>query len=34
VQVEPLRQRKSSWIVDICHVRPIASRACTLIFGP
>ena len=25
---------KSTWIVDICHVRPIASRACTEIFGP
>ena len=25
---------KSTWIVDICQVRPIASRACTEIFGP
>jgi len=25
---------KSSWMVDICQVRPIASRACTEIFGP
>ena len=25
---------KSYWIVDICQVRPIASRACTEIFGP
>jgi len=25
---------KSSWMVDICHVRPIASLACTEIFGP
>ena len=25
---------KSSWMVDICHVRPIASRACTEILGP
>ena len=25
---------KSSWMVDICHVRPMASRACTEIFGP
>ena len=25
---------KSYWTVDICQVRPIASRACTEIFGP
>ena len=25
---------KSTWIVETCHVRPIASRACTEIFGP
>ena len=25
---------KSTWIVDICQVRPIASFACTEIFGP
>ena len=25
---------KSTWIVDICQVRPIASLACTEIFGP
>ena len=25
---------KSYWMVDICQVRPIASRACTEIFGP
>ena len=25
---------KSYWIVDICQVRPIASRAWTEIFGP
>ena len=25
---------KSYWIVDICQVRPIASLACTEIFGP
>jgi hypothetical protein len=25
---------KSTWIVDICQVRPMASLACTLIFGP
>jgi hypothetical protein len=25
---------KSYWIVDICQVRPIASRHCTEIFGP
>ena len=25
---------KSSWIVEICQVRPIASLACTEIFGP
>ncbi|GAA3422373.1 hypothetical protein GCM10018952_73160 [Streptosporangium vulgare] len=25
---------KSSWIVDICQVLPIASRAWTEIFGP
>ena len=26
--------KKSSWIVDICQVRPMASRAWTEIFGP
>ena len=25
---------KSYWMVDICQVRPIASRHCTEIFGP
>ena len=25
---------KSYWTVDICQVRPMASRACTEIFGP
>ena len=25
---------RSTWIVDICQVRPMASRACTEIFGP
>ena len=25
---------KSSWTVDICQVRPMASRACTEILGP
>ena len=25
---------KSYWMVDICHVRPMASLACTEIFGP
>ena len=25
---------KSTWMVDICQVRPIASLACTEIFGP
>ena len=25
---------KSYWMVDICQVRPIASRACTEILGP
>ena len=25
---------KSSWMVDICHARPMASRAWTEIFGP
>jgi hypothetical protein len=25
---------KSTWMVDICQVRPMASRACTEIFGP
>jgi hypothetical protein len=25
---------KSTWMVDSCHVRPMASRACTEILGP
>ena len=25
---------KSTWMVDSCQVRPIASLACTEIFGP
>ena len=31
---KPLGWLKSYWMVDICQVRPIASRACTEIFGP
>ena len=31
---KPLGWLKSYWIVDICQVRPMASRACTEIFGP
>ena len=34
MQVEALRQLVSTWIVDICQVRPIASLACTEILGP
>ena len=25
---------KSYWMVDICQLRPMASRICTEIFGP
>ena len=25
---------KSSWMVETCQVRPMASQACTEIFGP
>ena len=31
---KPLGWLKSYWMVDICQVRPMASLACTEIFGP
>ena len=34
LQVEALRRLKSNWIVDSCHVRPMASRTSMSIFGP
>ena len=33
LQVERSGSIRSTWMVDICQVRPIASLACTLIFG-
>ena len=33
-ELETFRKVESSWMVDTCQVRPMASRACTEIFGP